>query len=84
MNGLGRSFRKSDPKNEKKNSKNQCQNASCEQKNHKQERIFDRTPFSHYFGNLAKNTPYNHSLFRSTCFETIVYFYRKATGGSAN
>ena len=46
MNGLGKPFRKkSDPKNWK-NSKNQSENAACEQKSLARKRIFVQTPFS--------------------------------------
>ena len=48
MNGLEKPFRKkSDPKNRKKNSRNQSESAACEQKQLARKRIFVQTPFSH-------------------------------------
>ena len=46
MNGLEKPFKKkSDPKNRKKNSKNQIEIAACEQKPLARKRIFVQTPF---------------------------------------
>ena len=69
MNGLGKPFRrKSDPKNRKKNSKNQSEIAACEQKTTSEKANFcSNTVFSLYFKFRAKK--FHHSLFRSTsCF----------------
>ena len=51
MNGLGKPFRKkSDPKNRKKNSKNQSKIGACEQKTTSEKANFcSNTVFSHYF-----------------------------------
>ena len=55
MNRLGKPFRKkSDPKNRKKNSKNQSEIAACEQKTPARKRIFVRTLFSHSTLNLER------------------------------
>ena len=65
---LGKPFRKkSDPKN-RKNSKNQSEIATCEQKTLARKRIFVQTPFSQSTLNLERKnfTPQNHSLFHST------------------
>ena len=55
----------------KKNSKNQSENAACEQKTTTEKPNFCSTPFSHYFNIRAeKCTPQNHSFLRSTsCFD---------------
>ena len=70
MNGLEKPFRKkSDPKN-RKNTKNQSENAACD-KPLARKRIFVQTPFSHSTLNLERKnfTPQDHSLFRSiSCF----------------
>ena len=63
--------KKSDPKNRKKNSKNQSEIAACEQKTTNEKMNFVQTPFSHSTLNLeGKNfTTQNHALFRSiSCF----------------
>ena len=56
MNGLGKPFRKkSDPKNRKKNSKNQNEIAACEQKTTSEKANFgSNTVFSLYFKFRAK------------------------------
>ena len=61
----------SDRKKSKKNSKDQSENAACEQKKSlARKRIFVQTPFSHSTLKLElkKFTSQNHSLFRSTSF----------------
>ena len=72
MNGLGKPYRKKfDPKNRKKNSKNQSEIAACEQKTTSEKANFcSNTAFSLYLTFRANIfTPQNHSLFRSTsCF----------------
>ena len=71
MDGLRKPFRnKSDPKN-RKNNKNQCEIAECEQKTTSEKAKFVQTPFSHSTLKLERKNfrPQNHSLFRFTsCF----------------
>ena len=55
MNGLEKPFKKSDPKNRKKNSKNQSEIAACEQKTTTDKANFcSNTVFSLYFKIRAK------------------------------
>ena len=81
MNGLGKLFRnKSDPKNRKKNSKNQSEIAACEQKTTTEKPNFcSNTVFSLYFKIKAKK---NHAAKPLTL--SLLFLFRRDQNHHSN